>query len=247
MTISIRGLVAATLLAGTALTAAPAFAEDADSDITVSANVALVTDYRFRGVSLSGGDFAVQGGVDVAHSSGFYVGTWASSLEEDLGYGSTELDIYGGWSGSLTDVISADVGVLYYAYPNDSGCNCDYWEPYASLSGTLGPAEVTVGVAYAPDQSSLDFGADGGKDDNLYLYTDLGFGIPETPVSFSAHLGYTDGVLATQADGDSFDWSVGASVGFKGLELGVSYVGVQGPSIDGLTDDAIVGSLSASF
>ncbi|MDR7101835.1 TorF family putative porin [Croceicoccus sp. BE223] len=241
MTISFRSLLAATVLAGTALSAAPAFAQDETGDVTVSANVALTTDYRFRGVSLSGGDPAIQGGVDVAHSSGFYVGTWASSLEEDLGYGSMELDVYGGWTGALTETISADVGVLYYAYPNDSGCNCDYWEPYASLTGAVGPAEVTVGVAYAPDQSSL------GDQDNLYIYSDLGFSIPETPVSFSAHLGYTDGYLTFTDDGKAFDWSVGASVGFKGLELGVAYVGVEGPSIDGLTDDAIVGTLSASF
>ncbi|WP_066556035.1 TorF family putative porin [Croceicoccus bisphenolivorans] len=246
MTISFRSIFAATILAGTALTAAPALAQD--SDITVSANVALTTDYRFRGVSFSGGDFAVQGGVDVGHSSGFYVGTWASSLEEDGGYGSTEVDIYGGWSGALTDTVSVDVGLLYYMYPNSGAGDFDYLEPYASVTGAVGPAEVTVGVAYAFDQNSLDFGADGGTDDNLYIYGDLGFGIPETPVSFSAHLGYTDGALSYDYDDTSFDWSVGASVGFKGLELGVAYVGVEGPdSYPYRTDDTVVATLSASF
>ena len=243
-----RGLLVASILAGSALTAAPAFAQD-DSDISVSANVALVTDYRFRGVSFSGGDFAIQGGVDVGHSSGFYVGAWSSSLEEYAeqydevtGYGSTELDIYGGWSGSLTDAVSVDVGLLYYVYPDGvPGYDTDYFEPYASVTGTLGPAEVTVGVAYAWDQKSL------GDDDNLYIYGDVGFGVPETPISFSAHLGYTDGVLSPDYDDTAFDWSVGASVAVMGVDLGVSYVGVEGPSYDGFTDDAIVGSLSASF
>ncbi|WP_144097719.1 TorF family putative porin [Croceicoccus sediminis] len=244
MTVSFRSIFAATVLAGTALTAAPAMAQD-ESDLSVSANVALVSDYRFRGVSLSGGDFAIQGGVDVAHSSGFYVGTWASSLDETGSvYGSTELDIYGGWSGALNESLSVDVGMLVYLYPDadgDFGCNCDYWEPYASVTGAVGPAEVTVGVAYAWEQSSL------GDEDNLYLYGDVGFGIPETPVSFVAHLGYTDGILATQGDGTSFDWSLGASVGVMGVDLGLSYVDTQGPSIKHLTDDAIVASLSASF
>lgn len=246
MTVSFRSVFAATVLAGTALTAAPAMAQD-ESEISVSANVALVSDYRFRGVSLSGGDFAVQGGVDVAHSSGFYVGTWASSLEESdvLGgpsaYGSTEFDVYAGWSGALTESLSVDVGVLAYLYPDGEGCNCDYWEPYASVTGAVGPAEVTVGVAYAWEQSSL------GDEDNLYLYGDVGFAIPETPVSFVGHLGYTDGILATQGDGTSFDWSVGASVGVMGVDLGLSYVDTQGPSIKHFTDDAIVASLSASF
>lgn len=244
MTKTFRGLLAATILAGSAMTAAPALAQD--GDISVSANVAMVTDYRFRGVSLSDEEIAIQGGIDVGHSSGFYVGTWASSIDEGLGYGGTELDVYGGWSGALSETISVDIGLLLYAYPGDDGCNCDYLEPYASVTGAVGPAEVTVGVAYAFDQDSLDFGADGGKDDNLYIYGDVGFGIPETPISFSAHLGYTDGVLTFTNDGDAFDWSLGASVGVMGVDLGVSYIGVEGPDVKGL-DDAIVGSLSASF
>ncbi|AKM10826.1 TorF family putative porin [Croceicoccus naphthovorans] len=249
MTTTFRSMFAAAVLAGTALSATPAFAQD--EAISVSANVAMVTDYRFRGVSLSGGDFAIQGGVDVAHASGFYVGTWASSIEGG-DYGGTELDIYGGWSGALSDSLSVDVGLLYYVYPSGIdaddpfGFDTDYFEPYASVTGAVGPAEVTVGVAYAFDQDSL------GDDDNLYLYGDLGFAIPETPVSFSAHLGYTDGVLAPEyllggTDDSAFDWSLGASVGFKGLDLGVSYIGVEGPTVDGYTDDTIVASLSASF
>lgn len=259
MTISFRSLFAATVLAGTALSAAPALAQDSSDGITVSGNVALTTDYRFRGVSLSGGDFAIQGGADVAHSSGFYVGTWASSLEDfevfddEEGfsaspYGSTEVDIYGGWTGALTDTVSVDVGLLYYYYPDAiSGVDTDFFEPYASVTGNLGPAELTVGAAYAWDQKGL------GDEDNLYVYSDLGFAIPETPFSFNAHLGYTDGVLAPTwlygEDGDksAFDWSLGGSVGFKGLELGVAYVGVEGPDIDGLTDDTVVATLSATF
>ncbi|HUD29971.1 MAG TPA: TorF family putative porin, partial [Novosphingobium sp.] len=77
MLLSVRGAIAATLLAGTALSAAPAFAQDAEapSEITVTGSAAVTTDYRFRGVSQSGGDFAIQGGITVSHASGFYVGT----------------------------------------------------------------------------------------------------------------------------------------------------------------------------
>ena len=85
MLTSVRGLVAATFLFGCGLAATPALADETDppSEFTVTGNVAGVTDYRFRGLSLSGGDFAVQGGITVNHSSGFYVGTWGSSLEQD--------------------------------------------------------------------------------------------------------------------------------------------------------------------
>lgn len=249
MLTSFRGRLAVSLAALACGISSPALAQDEEESgpITVSANAALTTDYRFRGVSLSGGDPAIQGGVDVAHESGFYVGVWASSIDGGDLYGEMEFDIYGGWSGQLTDAVSLDVGLLYYAYPTEElGLDTDYWEPYASVGFNLGPAEATVGVAYAFEQDSL------GGDDNLYVYTDLSAGLPGTPVTVTGHLGYTDGALAPpllagDADDSGMDWSIGASVTAGILEVGVSYIGVEGPSIDGFTDDALVGTITASF
>jgi len=249
MLTSVRSLLAATVLAGAALAATPAFAQDEEantSGLTVSGNVALVTDYRFRGVSLSGGDPAVQGGIDLSHESGFYVGTWSSSLVGGSPYGEMELDLYGGWTGDITPGVKLDVGLLYYVYPTGDvdGVDTDYFEPYASVATTIGPVSATLGAAYAWEQDSL------GGDDNLYVYTDWSLGVPNTPITLSAHLGYTDGVLAPpylagSVDDNGFDWSVGASTTLiGGLSAGVSYVGVEGPSIDGFTDDAIVATLS---
>lgn len=243
--------LAASLATAGFFVATPAYAQEeeeaAASDWTLSANAALTTDYRFRGVSLSAGDPAIQGGFDVAHSSGFYVGTWGSSLDAGAAYGDLELDIYGGWSGEVSDGVTADVGLLYYSYPSeDVGATVNYWEPYASVGFTLGSAEATVGAAYAWDQDSL------GSEDNLYVYTDLGYSLPSTPISLSAHLGYTDGVLAPSylagtTDDSGIDWSIGAAATVGAFEIGVAYVGTEGPSIDGFTDDAVVGTLSASF
>lgn len=249
MNAPIRGLAAAAFLASSALVSSAAYAQtEPPSEIELSANATIATEYRFRGVSLSGGQMAVQAGFDAAHASGLYIGTWASSLEEDFGYGSTEGNIYGGFTTELTPGLALDVGMLLYFYADADDCNCDYWEPYASLSTALGPVEATLGVAYALDQASLDFGEDGGNDDNLYIYTDLGFGIPETPISFSAHLAYTDGSLSVDDDGDNFDWSIGGSVSVLGkFDVGVAYVGVGGSDVKNFTDDAIVGTLSASF
>lgn len=249
MLTSFRGLMAVSLAAAGLSLATPAMAqaEEEASDFTISANVALTTDYRFRGVSLSGGDPAIQGGFDVAHDSGFYVGTWASSIKGGPAYGDLELDIYAGWSGNLTDAVSVDVGVLYYLYPTeDLGLDTDYIEPYASIGVNFGPAEATFGVAYAPEQDSL------GGDDNLYLYTDLGVGIANTPFTLTGHLGYTDGplappLLAGSADDTGLDWSIGASVTEGNFELGVAYIGVEGPSVNDYTDDALVATISASF
>lgn len=228
---------------------------DGESGFTFSANVALVTEYRFRGVDLSGSEIAIQGGFDVSHSSGFYAGTWASSLDEDtVGYGSIELDLYGGWSGNLTEGLSTDVGFIAYTYPDAPAGDFDYYELYGSLSFSLGPVSTTGGVAYAPSQDGLDFG--GTTDDNLYLYTDLSVGIPETPITINAHLGYTDGSLTFTNDNNAFDWSIGAEATIFGpITVGVAYVGIQGsPSLVSpafglfdFTKDTVVGTVSASF
>lgn len=224
--------------------------EEPASPFTVTGSVGVVTDYRFRGVSLSGGDPAIQGGATITHESGFYVGTWGSSIDDGgTGvYGDVELDIFGGWSGSLSEGIGLDVGLLYYAYPsNAAGADGEYFEPYATLTGTFGPVQAKLGVAYAWEQDSL------GDNDNLYLFTKLSTGIPGTPISLNAGLGYTDGALAPPllagtADETGFDWTVGASVTVLGnVSLGVAYTGVEGPSLDGFTDDAVVGSLTFTF
>ena len=242
MLTSVRSLMAATILAGSALVATPAMAQE----VSISGNAALTTEYRFRGVDLSGGSIAIQGGIDVGHESGIYVGTWGSSLDEDtVGYGHTELDLYGGWSGDLTDGVAFDVGVIAYMYPDAGPGDFDYIEFYTSLGFSLGPASATVGLAYAPDQDSL------GGTDNIYLYTDLGVSIPDTPLSVSAHLGYTDGFLTYTPDSKAFDWSIGADLALSdNLSLGVAYIGAEGeyaPGAYDFTDDAFVGTLAVSF
>lgn len=214
--------------------------EESGSGFEFSGNFALVSDYRFRGVSFSDGDPALQGGIDLAHSSGFYVGTWASTISGGGPYGELEVDIYAGWSGDVSDGLTVDVGLLYYVYPTENelanllGVETDYFEPYASISTTLGPVGATLGVAYAWDQDSL------GGDDNLYLYTDFEAGIPGTAITLTAHLGYTDGVFATAASGDSFDWGLGASYAITdSLSFGVNYVDTEGPAIEDFTDAGI--------
>jgi uncharacterized protein (TIGR02001 family) len=217
-----------------------------ESGFEFSGNVALVSEYRFRGVDLSGGDIAVQGGVDLAHSSGFYVGTWGSSLDEDtVGYGHTELDVYGGFSGDLAEGLSFDLGVIAYLYPNAGPGDFDYVELYGSVGFEFGPAEVTLGAAYAPEQDSL------GNQDNIYVYTDVGVGIPGTGLSVAGHLGYTDGFLTFTNDSKAFDWSIGLETTVAGpVSLGVAYVGAEGDIPAGnydFVDDAVVLTLSASI
>ena len=240
---------ASAVRAGEPVDAAVASDLGGEGDWEISANVAFTTEYRFRGVDLSGGEFAVQGGFDISAPGGFYVGTWASNLDEDtVGLGSTELDVYGGWSGDLSEGIGIDVGMIAYLYPDAGPGDFDYIEFYGSVSGEFGPASVTAGIAYAPDQDSL------GSTDNLYLYTDLGVGVPGTPLTLTGHLGYTDGFLTFTDDSKAFDWSIGAETAVGPLTVSAAYVGVEGDEVNEFgepdtvfTDDAFVLTVSASF
>jgi uncharacterized protein (TIGR02001 family) len=246
MLTSIRSLLAATTLAGTLFAAAPAMAQEEESAVSLSANVAIVSEYHFRGVDLSGGNLAIQGGIDAALPAGFYVGTWASSLDEDtVGFGHTELDIYGGWGGEFGG-LAVDVGVIAYLYPDAGAGDFDAFEGYASVGGSVGPASIEVGIAYAPEQDGL------GGTDNFYGYTDVGFGLPGTPVTLTGHVGYTDGFLTYTADSKAWDWSIGADLALgEVVTLGAMYTDAEGgpltPGGYDFVDDAFLVSLSASF
>ena len=224
--------------------------DESGSAFTFTGNVALATQYRFRGVNLSGSEIAIQGGFDVAHTSGLYAGTWASTLDNDtVGYGSIELDLYGGWTGQVSEGLTADVGFIAYTYPDAPAGDFDYYEVFANLAFTLGPAATTVGVNYDPKQDGLDFG--GLTRDNLYLYSDIGVGIPDTPVTITGHLGYTDGSLSFEADSKSWDWSIGASMPLVGpLTASVAYVDAEADVATGNfnpTSSAVVATLRATF
>ena len=241
--------LSALLLASTATPAIAGSAEDS-SGISISANVALTSDYRFRGLSFSDGDIAIQGGIDVAHDSGFYIGTWASSIEDSPTFGHTELDLYGGWSGEVISGLTLDAGLLYYVYPNGQGGAAgpsDYFEPYASVAGTIGPVEVKSGIAYALDgQASL------GNNDNTYIYTGISGGIPNTPISLSATIGINDGSLGNPTgvpfDNNYIDWKIGADWAVtENITASVAYTDTDAPSVNNLTDAAVVFTLGASF
>jgi len=218
--------------------AAPAFAQgEAAGPISVSGSVALVSDYMFRGVSQTDEAMAIQGGLSVAHESGFYVGTWATNLAGwgTFGGSNMELDIYGGYTAPI-GVATLDVGLTWYMYPNGADTT-DFAEVSVKLSGDLGPASALVGVAYAPSQKALGNwsntpqSAVGDKEDNLYIWADLSSGIPNTPITLKGHLGYSDGNPGLGPNGTSiaptgtyWDWTLGADLTLGPITLGVAYV-----------------------
>ena len=123
-------LIAALTLAFSSLGASVAHAEDAAApaaapvpDNQVTFNAAVTNDYRFRGYSQTHLKPALQGGADyVNNPTGFYAGTWLSTIKwvkDDGGDASVEWDLYAGKRGAITDSVSYDVGGLYYYYPSN--------------------------------------------------------------------------------------------------------------------------------
>lgn len=255
MLTSIRGVLTATLLAGTVLAATPALADETapPSAITITGSAAVVSQYRFRGLSQSDNKPAVQAAITVSHESGFYISTWGSSTAgfqapSPITPGGTEIDVYGGWTKALGGV-KVDVGGYGYLYPNAPYFN--YYEIYGSVAGTLGPVTAKAGINYAPGQTYFkDFGL---TDHNVYVFGELSGGIPGTPVTLHSHVGYTDGGLAYVKN--YVDFSVGASVTWKNLTLDASVVGTNISDSDVLGIDYFkrpaktvgVVSLTASF
>jgi uncharacterized protein (TIGR02001 family) len=118
----------ATAVTGALLTfAASAMAEDAAaaapaapaSPWTITTNVYGVSDYYFRGITQTWHKPAIQGGVDVAHSSGWYVGAWGSNVSnnEYPGGSGLEFDYYGGYNGKFNDDWGWTAGGHGYYYP----------------------------------------------------------------------------------------------------------------------------------
>jgi uncharacterized protein (TIGR02001 family) len=238
-------LAAALLAAGLAV---PAAAQETapPKPVTVSGSVGLVSDYRFRGVSQSDENLAVQGGFTIAHESGLYIGTWGSNLAGwgTFGGANMELDLIAGYKFPVGGG-TLDVGATWYMYPGGFD-NTDFIEPYAKLSGTLGPASLTAGVAYAPKQEALGawylngtsaangvYDRPGDKNDNLYVWGDVAAAIPNTGLTAKAHIGASKGnkglgpfATSVAPTGEYVDWMLGAdyAIPTTPLTLGVAYI-----------------------
>lgn len=230
--------------------AAPALAQEDTAPpkaVTVSGSVGLTSDYRFRGVSQSDEQLAVQGGATISHESGVYAGFWGSNLAGwgTFGGANMELDLIAGFKVPVGGGGTLDVGATWYMYPGGFN-NTDFIEPYAKLSGTVGPLGLTAGVAYAPKQEALGawyangaaaaagvYTDPGDKNDNLYLWGDASAAIPDTGLTVKAHVGYSNGnkglgpfATSVAPTGEYVDWLAGVDYTIKGtpLTVGVAYV-----------------------
>lgn len=201
------GLLAAGLLA----TAGVANAGDFSSTVTA------VSDYDFRGVSLSATDPALQASLDFASESGFYAGAWVSNID----YGSTidgdiELDLYAGWAGEFKEGVGWDAGLVWYTYPDSSSSLTKsrieaYPEAYFSISS--GPFKVKQW--YTNNYGGTDQDA---------LYTDVALTFEmDSGFSVNLHTGYNYGEYFKRNVKAYYDFSAGVGYTVSHFNLGLKY------------------------
>jgi uncharacterized protein (TIGR02001 family) len=205
--------------------AAPEAAPAAAPSSPFTGNVMLASEYLYRGIAQTRGKPAIQGGFDYAHPNGFYIGTWGSSISwiGDTVPGasaSLELDIYGGYKGSITDDLGYDVGILTYNYPGTNkpvgNAKPDTTEVYGALTWKW------LSVKYSQTTGSL-FGwttAAGKKTSGSgYLDVtgtfDLGDGL-----GVNAHAGHQS--VKGRSSASYSDWKVGVT-----KEVGIGTVGLS--------------------
>ena len=227
-------LAAAFALPAMAQTAAPAAAEAAPaSPPPLTANISLISDYRFRGIDQTYGKPALQGGIDYAHSSGLYVGNWNSNVSSGAGFpdGNLEMDFYGGYKTTFGD-FGLDVGAILYYYPGSEGKVLGT----GASSGAVTNKEIYIGGSWkflslkynysVDDYFSLrgwdSTGTSTGKTTRGTGYLDLsanydlgnGWGV-------NGHVGRLS--LKNSYKGDYTDWKLGVTKDLSGWVVGLSY------------------------
>jgi uncharacterized protein (TIGR02001 family) len=196
--------------------------------LSLTGNAAITSDYRYRGITQTFNDPAVQAGFVLSHASGLYAGAWGSNVD----FGGTahlELDPYVGYTTTLAGFASQpvlDVGLWYYLYPSETDLN--WLELYAKLGFKdvlLKDASLLTAVNYTPDFLGLDSDA---------WYLNATYSVPFGSTGFSgiAALGYTqaDDFEFSEGEDSYLDWKAGVSYSFasvKGMSAELAAIGTD--------------------
>jgi uncharacterized protein (TIGR02001 family) len=213
--------------------AAPGVAMAADAapapTPAVTANVGLVSNYLYRGISQTGAKPAIQGGFDYAHASGFYAGVWGSNISwipaTTASSASLELDTYFGFKNGFATDFSYDVGFLRYNYPGvyaPGATKADTNEIY----GLIGWKWLTAKYSYALGDT---FGVSNAKGTS-YIDLSASYPIADTGVTLGAHYGKqkfkgstADASVALGVDPSYSDYKLSVSKDFSGYAWGLAY------------------------
>jgi uncharacterized protein (TIGR02001 family) len=232
---AITAIAAATvLLAGNAFAQSGPDAEKKVSETPAAspftANVTLVNDYRYRGISQSAGKPAIQGGFDYAHESGFYIGNWNSSISwvQD-GYAISapvEMDFYAGFKKEVISGLTADIGVLQYYYPMT--------QPIPSALVSPNTTEAYIGAAYEFLTFKYSYSLTnlfGFTNSSGSSYLDLGanYDTGWYGVTLNGHVGYQ--AVNKNSNYTYVDWKLGATKDLgNGFAVSAAYVGTNAKS-----------------
>jgi uncharacterized protein (TIGR02001 family) len=241
--------LAISALAGGAMAqSAPAPAPEPEKS-PITANVTITNDYRYRGITQTNYQPAIQGGFDYAHESGFYIGNWNSSIswigDQNSTAGGTagnnvssniEMDFYGGFKKEILGAgFASDIGVLQYYYPT-KGFNSTFMqnpnttELYVAQNFTFGALTGFVKVNYALTTIFGIPNSSGSFYPDLTLNYDTGI----WGLVANGHIGYqyiagqpnTTTAYGTTPNNISYtDWKLGLTKDFGGgLSAQVSYI-----------------------
>ncbi len=197
-----------------------------EPDYTLSFNAGVVSDYRYRGISQTRLKPAVQAGADFAHKSGFYLGVWGSSIKwiKDAGAtdGSVEVDLYGGYKGSVGD-LGYDVGVLRYEYVGNKLGKVANWADANTTEVYLGLTYSVATFKYSRSTGNLfgNINSKGSEYFDLSATFDVGNGFTVTP-----HIGHQ--YVANFGAGSYTDYSVTLAKDLgNGLSASLAVVGTD--------------------
>jgi len=219
-------------LIAAAIASLTSVAHAAEPESTLGFNAGAVTEYRYRGISQSRLQPAVQGGVDYADKSGFYVGAWGSSIKwiKDAGKianvstkGNVEIDIYAGKRGEITSEVTYDVGVLQYWYPGNTldkitatNVSADTTELYGQIG--YGPAFLKYSHAVT------DLFGNKNSDGSYYIDGSVNYPVAEGTV-LNLHVGYQK--VKNTANADYTDWKVGVTKDFGFVTGAIAIIGTD--------------------
>ncbi len=210
----------------------------AQDKVDFSANMALTTDYVFRGVSQTSEKATAQAGIDASYNM-FYAGVWASGV--DFGPGDNEdfeVDFYAGIKPKFGN-FEFDLGAIFYAYPSakDAGAELDYLELKLGVSTSIDKLSLGGTVYYSPEYT--------GKTGEAFIYE----GTAEYALPMDFALSGTVGTVQFDDDAqtDYTYWNVGVSKTFAKIFTADVRYWDSNLETNANDDSRVVGTLSVNF
>ena len=271
--LSALGFTAALISVSAFSQTAPSAAEPAAAAAPgpFTANLTLTNDYRYRGISQSNFRPAIQGGFDYAHSSGFYIGNWNSSIswisDSASAAGNSasapiEMDFYGGYKYEWSKGFTADVGILQYYYPTTNlsafAVNPNTTEIYAAQNFTFNAVTGYLKFSWAASTLFGTANSAGSNYTDLTVNYDTGF----WGLALNAHVGYqyvagktVAGNISNSSLFSYTDWKLGVTKDFgSGFSGSMAYVGTNAkdgsyvnPQLQNLGKGGFLISLTKTF